>query len=78
MFFWAMEKRDSRRALWCKIDTECAEGKEIYIIPGGHYDLIDENIHLLSEQLSKCLTAAQRSADSQESREQPSPLAITL
>ncbi len=59
-FFWAKEKRDSRRALWGKINTECAEGGEMHIIPGEHYGLIDENIHLLSEQLSKCLKETPR------------------
>ena len=77
-FFWAREKRDSRRVQWGKINTECAEGGEIHVIPGEHYGLIGENIHLLSEQLSKCLTAAQGSEVSRESREEPSQLAITL
>ncbi len=59
-FFWASEKCDSRRALWGKVNTEGKNKGEAYVIPGKHFDLISDNLHMLSAQLRKCVEKAQR------------------
>lgn len=59
-FFWASIKLNSRRALWGKVNTEREQDGEAYVIPGGHFDLILEHLHLTAAQLRKCLEKAQR------------------
>lgn len=59
-FFWASERRDSRRALWGKVNTGGKSGGEFFIIPGGHFGMIDEHLSLLTAQLKMCLEKAQK------------------
>jgi amino acid adenylation domain-containing protein len=51
-FFWASEKRDSRRIAWGNVNKDQCE---VHIIPGGHYDLITNNLSILTSQLCECL-----------------------
>ncbi|MGH2510094.1 MAG: thioesterase domain-containing protein, partial [Ktedonobacteraceae bacterium] len=60
-FFWASIKRNSRRALWGQINTQGAHDGEAHVIPGDHFDLIIDNLHLTSAQLRICLEKAQQS-----------------
>lgn len=55
VFFWASEKRDSRRALWGKVNTGEKSGSEFFVIPGGHFGMIDEHLAFLSAHLKMCL-----------------------
>ncbi|HEY1353928.1 MAG TPA: amino acid adenylation domain-containing protein [Ktedonobacteraceae bacterium] len=58
-FLWASVKRNSRRALWGEVNTRGAHPGESYIIPGSHFDLILDHLHLTAARLRKCLTGAQ-------------------
>lgn len=61
-FFWASIKRNSRRALWGQVNTQSEHDGEAHIIPGDHFDLIIDHLHLTSAQLRVCLEKAQRTA----------------
>ncbi|MEO7020419.1 MAG: amino acid adenylation domain-containing protein [Ktedonobacteraceae bacterium] len=59
-FFWASIKRNSRRALWGQVNTQNEQDGEAYVIPGDHFELIIEHLHLTSAQLKICLEKAQK------------------
>ncbi len=59
-FFWANVKRNSRRALWGKVNTQSEQDGEEHVIPGDHFDLILDHLHLTSAQLRVCLEQAQK------------------
>ena len=59
-FFWASEKRDSRRALWGDVNTQGENEGEAIVIPGEHFDLILDNLNMTSAQLRMCVEKAQR------------------
>lgn len=58
-FLWASIKRNSRRALWGKINTQSEQDGESYVIPGEHFDLILDRLHLTAAQMCVCLERAQ-------------------
>lgn len=58
-FLWARAKRDSRRALWGQVNTQDEHGGENYIIPGSHFDLVTDQLHLTAAQLRECLERVQ-------------------
>ncbi len=59
-FLWASGKRESRRALWGQVNTQGEYGGESYTIPGNHFDLIMDNLHLTAAQLRECLERVQQ------------------
>lgn len=59
-FFWASVKRNSRRALWGQVNAQGKYDAESYIIPGSHFDLIIDHLHLTTAQLRACLERALR------------------
>lgn len=61
-FFWASLKRNSRRTLWGSVNTQSAQDGEVNVIPGDHFDLIIDHLHLTSAQLRICLEKAQKTA----------------
>ena len=61
-FFWASIKRNSRRALWGEVNTRGEQDGESYVIPGEHFDLILDHLHLTAAQLKPCVEEAGRKA----------------
>lgn len=61
-FFWAGAPRESRRGLWGPVNTQNEHDGEVHIIPGEHFDLIIDHLHLTSAQLRLCLDKAQMTA----------------
>jgi amino acid adenylation domain-containing protein len=58
-FLWASVQRNSRRALWGQVNTQSEHQGESYIIPGSHFDLIIDHLHLTAAQLRECLKRVQ-------------------
>jgi len=58
-FFWASEnKGGGLRSLWGDVNKE----GEVHVIPGRHFNLITDQLHILSAQLRKCLDKVQAAA----------------
>jgi amino acid adenylation domain-containing protein len=58
-FLWASVKRNSRRALWGQVNTQEEHGAESYVIPGSHFDLIMDHLHLTAARVRECLEKVQ-------------------
>jgi amino acid adenylation domain-containing protein len=58
-FLWASIRRNSRRALWGQVNIRQEDSAESYVIPGSHFDLIMDHLHLTAAQLRACLDKVQ-------------------
>lgn len=58
-FLWASVKRNSRRSLWGAVNTRGEYEGESYTIPGSHFDLITDQLHLTAARLQACLQSVQ-------------------